>query len=436
MTDSNNCIPDEKVTAKDLFMIGNFRLIWSGQVISDFGNSMTRLALLLLINELTGSVAAMASMTIVLAIPRLIFGMLSGVYVDRLNRKTIMVISDVLRGIAVLGFMLVDSPDKIWILYVIGFLQGSVATFFEPARMAILPNLIPKSSLLAANSISQTSQIIFGVLGTAAAGFLIGFVDNYRVVFGIDGLTFILSAVLVSQIQYVFIKSDQKEDVEAKIIFGQLVEGIRISFGHRILLGTLIAFSLTMLGVGAINILMVPLLINELMLPETWFGAINLVQTMGMIASGALIAGLSSRLKPTRMLSPALMGFGIFLAALSLPTQIWHVMVVLFLLALFIPPIQSSGMTIMQTVVPDELRGRTGAARSTLVEIANLISMGAAGLLADSIGTRVVFIISGVIVILAGISSALIFRGVDLTPIAYKQTGQSQISPASAGSDD
>jgi MFS family permease len=346
-----------------------------------------------------------------------------------------MVISDMLRGLMVLGFMFVDNVDKIWILYVIGFLQGSVATFFEPARMAILPNLIPRKGLLAANSISQTSQIIFGVLGTAAAGLLVGLSDNYRVVFGIDGLTFLLSAVLLSQIQHTFIKAEEKESVEARVIFGQLWEGIRISFGHRILLGTLVAFSLTMLGVGAINILMVPLLINELMLPETWFGAISLVQTVGMIVSGALVAGLATQLKPTRLLSPALMGFGVFLAALSLPTQIWHVMVVLFLVAWFIPPIQSSGTTILQTAVPDELRGRTGAARSTLVEIANLVSMGVAGILADSIGTRNVFILSGIIVILAGISSALVFRGVDLAPIIQRQEDQSQPSPANTGSD-
>ena len=86
----------------------------------------------------------------------------AGVYVDRLDRKRVMVISDLIRGLLVLGFILVDSADKIWLLYLIGFVQASVGTFFNPARSALIPNLVEKEGLLAANSLTQTTQIIFG----------------------------------------------------------------------------------------------------------------------------------------------------------------------------------------------------------------------------------------------------------------------------------
>lgn len=148
-------------TLKDLFKIRDFRYLWTGQVVSDFGDSMTSLALLLLVLELTGSISALATMAIILAIPSLTFGLVAGVYIDRFDRKKIMIYSDLLRGIFVLGFLFVDSPDKVWILYVIGFIQAAIGTFFTPARSAILPNLIDEDLLLSANSISQTSNINF-----------------------------------------------------------------------------------------------------------------------------------------------------------------------------------------------------------------------------------------------------------------------------------
>ena len=105
-------VEDKKTGLRDLIKIPNFRYLWTGQIISNFGDSMTSLALLLLVNKLTGSTAALATMMIVIAIPSLTFGMIAGVYVDRLNRKKIMVFSDLFRGLFVLGFLF--TPSRNW----------------------------------------------------------------------------------------------------------------------------------------------------------------------------------------------------------------------------------------------------------------------------------------------------------------------------------
>ena len=98
---------------KDLLKNHNFRL--SGwEIVSDFGDSLTMLALLILVNQVTGSAAAIATMMIVLAVPQVTVGLVAGVYVDRLDRKLIMIISDLLRGSLVLGFVgvaLLGSAD-------------------------------------------------------------------------------------------------------------------------------------------------------------------------------------------------------------------------------------------------------------------------------------------------------------------------------------
>jgi len=400
---------------KDLLKIQDYRSLWLGQIISDLGDSMTNLALLLLVNHLTGSTAALATMAIMLALPSLTFGLFAGVIVDRADRKRVMVLSDFLRGIFVLGFILVDGPQKIWMLYTIGFIQASIGTFFNPARGALIPNIVPKDGLLAANSISQTSRIIFGLMGTALAGFIIGQFDQYWLVFVIDSATFFVSMVLISRIHFTHQVGAEKESINVRHVFSELGDGLKLTFTNRILTGAIVAFAVTMLGLGAVNILLVPLLVNDLMLPETWFAAIEFSQTAGLVLAGALVAVLASRLKPTNILAFALVLLGIDVAFMSLPTQVWHIMIILFFAGLFVTPIQASGSTIIQTAVPDDVRGRTGSANNALITSAQLVSMGLAGVLADMLGARTVFVLGGALVSLAGFAALLIFRGAKIS---------------------
>ena len=186
-----------------LFRNRNFRFLWLGQIISDFGDSLTNLALLFLINKLVGpeaAPAAIATMLIVLTVPQITFGLISGVYVDRLDRKRLMLFSDFARGVLVLGLVFVSSTDLLWLLYVIAFVQASIGTLFTPARSALIPNIVPTEGLMTANSISQTSRVIFGLLGTASAGILIGIFGIFWPAFVVDACTFFVSFLLISRI--------------------------------------------------------------------------------------------------------------------------------------------------------------------------------------------------------------------------------------------
>ncbi|MBN2500199.1 MAG: MFS transporter [Anaerolineales bacterium] len=397
--------------ALDALKIPDFRNLWLGQLISNLGDSMTTLAVMLLINELTGSTSALAIALILTTIPQITFGLAAGVYVDRLNRKRIMIVSDLLRGLLVLGFILVDSADKVWVLYAITFLQASVGTFFLPARSAIIPNIVPKEGLLAANSISQTTRVIMTVIGTGVAGFLVG-LHEYWVVFTIDAVTFFISMLLIVLIHYQQPARDTSEKVTPRMVIQQLGIGLKVTFGNRILAGAIIAISITMLGLGMVNVLLVPLLVNDLNVPETWFAAVEFAQTAAMILSGALVAGLASRFKPTYMLSGALFGLGVGVGLLAAPTNVWHVMAILFVIGFFVSPANAAIQTIIQIAVPDEVRGRSSAVNGALVSTASILAMAVAGILADAIGTRTVFIVGGVFVSLSGVVAGIIFRGV------------------------
>lgn len=406
--------PAKNFSMRNLLAIKDYRYLWLGQIVSNVGDSMTNLALLLLVNHLTGSVAALATMAIVLALPSLLFGLFAGVLVDRTDRKRVMIVADIFRAIFVLGFMLVDSADKIWILYSIAFIQASIAIFFAPARSALIPNIVPKEGLLSANSISETSRIIFGLVGTGLGGFLIGQFENYSLVFALDGLTFLISVLFITRIHYTRQVGADKEPINARRLVGELREGLGLTFSNRVLAGTIVAFAVTMLGLGAVNILLVPLLVDDLMVKETWFAAIEFSQTAAMVLAGALVATLAARLKPTHILAGSLIGLGVAVALMSLPTAVWHIIVILFFAGLFITPLQAAGSTIIQTSVPDEVRGRTGSANNMLITTSQLVSMGLAGVLADVMGARNVFVLGGGLVIAAGIVALFIFRGAEI----------------------
>ncbi len=420
------------IGAREVLRIGNFRLLWTGQIISDFGNSLTNLALLIIVNHLTNSTAALATMAIVLALPQITFGLIAGVYVDRLDRKRIMLASDFLRGFLVLGFILVASKENLWLLYVLAFLESSIGTFFTPARSALIPNIVPAPGLLAANSLAQTSSIIFGLLGTATAGLIIGSFDVYWPVFTIDALTFFISFAFISRLK-VAAHQPASEKGSVAVIFRQLGAGLSLIFHNRVLLGVLVAAGITMLGLGAVNILIVPLIINDLRVPATWFGIVDFAQTAGMIISGLAMAVLASRFKTSRIVSIGLIIVGVLISTVFAINSIWQLLIILFVLGLAVSPVTASVSTLMQTSVSNEMLGRSGAALNTLVTSASLVSMAFAGVLGDSLGIRNVFVIAGAITVIAGIASAWVFR------TAASQTAKSETDstdlPAPEGGD-
>ena len=113
-----------------------FRKLWIGQVISNVGDNFTAIAQLVLVNQITGSTLALAAMAIALTLPKLLFGVVAGVFVDRLDRRKLMLLVDVLRALVVLPMALVHSPDQIWIFYVCGFITSAVASVYEIRRAA------------------------------------------------------------------------------------------------------------------------------------------------------------------------------------------------------------------------------------------------------------------------------------------------------------
>lgn len=401
-------------TTKQLLQNRNFLLLWAGHVISAFGDALTNLTLLILVNALTGSTAAIATMTILLAIPQVTIGLLGGVYADRWDRKRILLVSDLARGVLVLGFLFVDSAERLWLLYALAFVQASVGTIDNPARGAILPQVVPKEGLLAANSLNQTGNLLAMVLGGVAAGVLVGFSDSYWPAFVIDALTFFISFAAV----FFVIVAPQMRTATTAVsglwanigaVTRELRVGLQLIAKTPVLWGSLIVAGVMMLGLGSVNVLFVPFLANDLKVPLAWFGVVEFAQVLGMIISGG-IAATVLKFKLGHVISGGAIGLGVAVAAVAFANAPWHVMLALFAVGCFVTPLQAAISTLSQTSVSNDILGRVGSAMNTTIGAANLISMAFAGLLGALLGVRNVFILAGVISVLAGGLAVRLFR--------------------------
>lgn len=175
----------------------NFRWLWFGQIISLLGDWFNLIASASLISSLTQSGVALGSLFVVRMLAPFLISPLAGVVADRYNRKRILITSDLLRGITVLGFLFVRQAEHVWLVYVLTAVQLALSGFYFPARSAILPDIVSEKELGTANALSSATWSIMLALGAALGGFVAGRWGN-NAAFTIDSLSFFLSATFIS----------------------------------------------------------------------------------------------------------------------------------------------------------------------------------------------------------------------------------------------
>lgn len=387
----------------------NFKNLWLGQLVSQLGDGVTSLTLLIVINKLTGSTVALATMAIAIALPQLVFGLISGVYVDRWDRQRIMILSDVVRGLAVLGFITVRTADDVWICYVVGFFQAAVGTLFGPAKSALLPALVKSEHLMVANGLSAMTQDVTMVVGASVAGVMIGMFDSPVPAFCFDAATFFTSAAFVTRIATTKIALPAAQR-SASDVLRELSDGLRSLFSDRQLSAALVTYAATMLGTGAVNVLFVPYLMNVLHVRVQTLGAVSAVQVVGMLLGSGLVA-VATRLKPNDTLNVGVMVGGVLIAGLGAAPTLWWVLLILFALCVCSTPLQAALDTLLQTRVSNDKRGRAASVMNTAATTTAVLSMAFAGVLGDAIGVRQVFFLAGAIIFTAGLLSKLTLKG-------------------------
>jgi len=147
--------PDaQRPSTFSVFRKRDFRLLWSAQLVSTIGTALTDLAAGILVFRITGSALSVGLMFVATSVPTLLIGLVAGVFVDRYDRRKIMVVADLLRAAIVFSIPFLIGPDgrNIVFLYIAVALVSSISQFFNPANDAVLPEVATDEELAAANS--------------------------------------------------------------------------------------------------------------------------------------------------------------------------------------------------------------------------------------------------------------------------------------------
>ena len=393
----------------------HFARLLTGQFISQLGDGLINLSLMIMINRLLGQIdpqAAAGSIGILLicqTVPRVAIGLLSGVYVDRLDRKRLMIVSDIARGLIVLTFLLVQRAEDVWIYYIGALAMAAIGTVFAPAKDASLPHLVPTQQLLIANSLSQSSFVIAVTSGSALAGVLLGVFKTPAPAIIFDAVSFFVSAAFIMTLPIPH-RSKQQQDQSARQVWHELKEGLHYLRHQRALIGALVGFGVVMLGVGAINVLFVPFLVDDLHMPETYLGFIDLTQMVGMVFINLFIAAIARRFKPEHIIGGGIIGLGISLGVVGWVQTAWVLFPISIAWGLFLAPVDATATMLMQRT-PDHIRGRVLSTTGTITGTTNVISMALAGVAGASIGPRTAFIGGGALGMAGGILAWLVMRG-------------------------
>lgn len=189
----------------------NFRRLWMAQLVSELGDWFYSLAIYDLLFSLTHSGKAVSYAIIVQTLPWFFMTPLAGGLADRFSRRWLMIASDIVQGVVVLGMLFVHNKSEVWLVYVLLALEVVFASIFEPARNALLPNLTTKEELHAANALSSATWSVALTMGAALGGVVTAFFGR-PVAFIVDSISFFASALFIERIRLTEPHLDSKAD--------------------------------------------------------------------------------------------------------------------------------------------------------------------------------------------------------------------------------
>lgn len=337
------------------------------------------MAVFALLLDLTGSATAVAWMMIVQFLPVAIVGPMAGVVVDRVDRRRLMIVADVVRGVLILGLLLVRRPEDVWLAYVVMALTVSASAFFEPARTATIPNITSAAELMPANALSAAMWSSMLALGASVGG-LVTWLAGRNVAFTVNAISFFVSAYFLMKMRGIPAGPTVPRVTGLLALTGipDLVDGLRYvrSRSH------VAALMFVKAGWGlAGGVLLLLSIFGQRVFPVggstaagigVLYGARGVGAALGPIALRWLLGHEPRALR--RTIGPAYFMVGFFYLALAAAPNLW-VAALCVLLAHFGGSILWVFSTVLlQMEVPDRFRGRVFSAELALVTLFSSIS--------------------------------------------------------------
>ena len=387
----------------------SFRKLWVGQAVSQFGDGFYWLAIMLGVSELTGGdIRAIGLVSMAFLLPQLPIGVFGTPLVDRVNRRHLMIVADLLRIFTTLGCIVAYAWRSPGLFYLIALVQSSISGFFIPAKNALIPQIVRREELLAANTLSQTTQIAALIFGPALAGFTIEHL-GIATAFLVDALTFLVSALFLWWMAPVPTLSRGKMTLAAS--WRDLREGLSFSLHTSTVRNVTLVVGVLFLGLGAVNVLWIPYMQKVFHVGAQEIGLVDAAQGLGMLAGALLMESAFLRHHPPHaLLLGGLVVVSLAFVATGLAPTYGFILAITLTLGVAVPPAQASFMTLIQYVTPQHLMGRVNGAVGAVTNGAMLVSMALAATFADRVGLRQSYVLCGILGLLAVLIGLRILR--------------------------
>jgi hypothetical protein len=388
----------------------NFQLYFFGQVTSALGSSFTSFGLPLLVYTLTGSATKLALTTVCSFLPYLLFGLVAGSWMDRVDRRRALTRTSALQGVVVLAIPVLWETGvlTVWWLYAVAFTSTSLAVVAAAITPTAIPALVGRENLARANGRIQGSYSVAVVCGPLLAGALVGGGLPLAWVFGFDGFSFLVVAFMISLIRTSFNAPRQPSKTTIR---SDIAEGLRFVLSHSVLRGIAILAALYNLLAVSVNSQMVNYAHTRL---GVGGGRVSLLFAAGSLGTAVMVytAGRLGKRLSFRVLTLGSLGaWGGLVFLMSLSRWFW-LSTLLWSLAAGAPVLYSvRTITLRQTIVPERLLGRVQMIAAVLAWSAQpLGAMAGAWLLVS--GVRISTLYGGigiavVLLVLAGSFGAL-----------------------------
>jgi MFS transporter, DHA3 family, macrolide efflux protein len=361
-----------------------FTLVWLGQIVSVLATNMTGFGLTIWVFEKTGSATALGLMQVFFITPFLLISPLAGVMVDRHNRKLMMMVSDLIAGLATVGILILQALGvlQVWHLYAAAIFQGLGNAFQWPAYSAAISTMIPKDKYGRANGMMSLIEMGPGVLAPMFAGALLP-VIGFTGILSIDVVTFVLAILVLS---FVYIpqppRTTEGEQAQGNI-FKEVAFGFRYIFARPSLLGLQLVFFFGNLCAGIAFTVIAPMVLLRTGNNSVSLGLVQSAGAIGGVAGGVIMSAWGGFKRRVHGVLAGWIISSFFSALVGLGTSVPIWVGTMALSAILGPLINGSNQAIWQSKVAPDLQGRVFSARRLIAWMTNPISPLIAGTLAD-----------------------------------------------------
>lgn len=386
-------------------MGGDFRRFWVGQTISNLGGSFTIFALPLLVFKLTGSALNLGLIMAFEFLPYLLFGLLIGAWVDRVDRKHMMISTDVVRAVVIGTIPLLAAFGllTVWWIYAVGFVSSTLKIAFDAGEFAAIPSLVGTDDLVKANGRVQASYSTAFFLGPLLAGALVA-VMPVQDVLVFDALSFLVSAFALALVRRSF---NAEEDGEKTVagIRRDVVEGLRYVLGHPVLRNISIMMALINLVIVTTQAQLVLFAKERLDAADSQVGILYSAGALGIVFLSLAAGPIRERVSFSKAALGALMLDGLLIIGFASIGSYWVAVPVWALVMGVAVFFNINTTSLRQQIVPNHMLGRVQSIAAVLAWSAIPVGSLLGGLAIESTGNvALVYGVIGALVFLIALS--------------------------------